>query len=260
MGGSVLGVAFDGGTVGLRRRSDARRRDRRGAQKLVVPRRLGTPTTRSPSSATAPVRVACCSCATIPDVARCCSSGWVPAVRPRGAGGGAPRDPLVRWRARSASRRRPRAADGPERACGLAAWIQRAWESIGRPCSVGLRVRVDMRRSTGRAYDPERAVLVHGDDHQLERAAFRSRLQAGRPRRPDGRAGIRPGHHHAGGPDGADGGDPGPSAAPSSPRSTAPTPRRSGTLGVGTGSRPGSSGVQIRMQPYAARRSCVLSG
>ena len=50
-----------------------------------------------------------------------------------------------------------------------------------------------------RAYDPERALLVHGDVHQWN-ALGSGQASAGRPRRPDGRARIRPGHHHAGGP------------------------------------------------------------
>jgi streptomycin 6-kinase len=56
---------------------------------------------------------------------------------------------------------------GAEKARWLAAWIERAWENLGRPCgekAVEHALRCARRRE--RAFDPDRAVLVHGDVHQ----------------------------------------------------------------------------------------------
>jgi streptomycin 6-kinase len=56
---------------------------------------------------------------------------------------------------------------GAEKARWLVAWIERAWRSLGRPCredAVDYAVHCAQRRE--RAYDPDRAVLVHGDVHQ----------------------------------------------------------------------------------------------
>ena len=56
---------------------------------------------------------------------------------------------------------------GAGKARGLAAWIQRAWESIGRPCSeAAVDYALNCSRRREQEYDPERAVLVHGDVHQ----------------------------------------------------------------------------------------------
>ena len=49
----------------------------------------------------------------------------------------------------------------------MAAWIEPAWESIGRPCSeAAVEYALTCAARRDRAYDPERAVLVHGDVHQ----------------------------------------------------------------------------------------------
>jgi streptomycin 6-kinase len=56
---------------------------------------------------------------------------------------------------------------GAEKARWLSAWIERAWESLGRPCrreAVDYALRCARRRE--QKYDPNRAVLVHGDVHQ----------------------------------------------------------------------------------------------
>ena len=56
---------------------------------------------------------------------------------------------------------------GAEKARWLAAWIERAWESLGRPCrreAVDYALRCARRRE--QRFDPDRAVLVHGDVHQ----------------------------------------------------------------------------------------------
>ena len=56
---------------------------------------------------------------------------------------------------------------GAGKARWLAAWIERAWESIGRPCSeAAVEYALTCAARRDRAYDPERAVLVHGDVHQ----------------------------------------------------------------------------------------------
>jgi streptomycin 6-kinase len=56
---------------------------------------------------------------------------------------------------------------GEEKARWLAAWIGRAWEGLGRPCSEeAVDYAWHCARQRERAYDPERAVLVHGDVHQ----------------------------------------------------------------------------------------------
>ena len=56
---------------------------------------------------------------------------------------------------------------GAEKARWLAAWIQRAWEHLGRPCgeeAVDYALACARRRE--KAHDVEKAVLVHGDVHQ----------------------------------------------------------------------------------------------
>jgi streptomycin 6-kinase len=56
---------------------------------------------------------------------------------------------------------------GADKARWLAAWITRAWEDLGRPCSLAAvddALACADRRA--RAHDPGRAVLVHGDVHQ----------------------------------------------------------------------------------------------
>jgi streptomycin 6-kinase len=56
---------------------------------------------------------------------------------------------------------------GAVKARWLSEWIERAWESLGRPCrreAVDYALQCSLSRE--RAYDPERAVLVHGDVHQ----------------------------------------------------------------------------------------------
>jgi streptomycin 6-kinase len=63
---------------------------------------------------------------------------------------------------------------GAERARTLATFITETWEKVGRPCSehaVAHAIACARRRET--AHDDERAVLVHGDVHQL------NALQAG---------------------------------------------------------------------------------
>ena len=56
---------------------------------------------------------------------------------------------------------------GLDKARRLAAYVEDAWERLGRPCSeqaVGRALTAAERRVA--AYDPERAVLLHGDVHQ----------------------------------------------------------------------------------------------
>jgi streptomycin 6-kinase len=56
---------------------------------------------------------------------------------------------------------------GAEKARWLASWIERAWESLGRPCREDAVVyALHCARVREQAYHPERAVLVHGDVHQ----------------------------------------------------------------------------------------------
>jgi streptomycin 6-kinase len=56
---------------------------------------------------------------------------------------------------------------GRDKAGWLAAFVRRTWEELGRPCT---RAAVDHALACagrrGRAFDPGRAVLVHGDVHQ----------------------------------------------------------------------------------------------
>ena len=56
---------------------------------------------------------------------------------------------------------------GPDKARRLVAYIDDAWERLDRPCSeraVARALAAAQRRIAG--YDPERAVLLHGDVHQ----------------------------------------------------------------------------------------------
>jgi streptomycin 6-kinase len=56
---------------------------------------------------------------------------------------------------------------GEDKARQLAAHVQRAWESTGRPCSErAVAHAVACAQTRGAAHDDERAVLVHGDVHQ----------------------------------------------------------------------------------------------
>jgi streptomycin 6-kinase len=55
----------------------------------------------------------------------------------------------------------------PERAGRLAGYVEQSWHRLGRPCSeraVAQALAAAERRAG--AYDPERAVLLHGDVHQ----------------------------------------------------------------------------------------------
>jgi streptomycin 6-kinase len=56
---------------------------------------------------------------------------------------------------------------GAEKAARLAAYVEAAWDRLGRPCSERT-VEVALAEAAKRAaaYDPERAVLLHGDVHQ----------------------------------------------------------------------------------------------
>jgi streptomycin 6-kinase len=63
---------------------------------------------------------------------------------------------------------------GAERARSLADFITETWEKVGRPCSERVIAHaIDCARRREAAHDDERAVLVHGDVHQL------NALQAG---------------------------------------------------------------------------------
>jgi streptomycin 6-kinase len=56
---------------------------------------------------------------------------------------------------------------GAEKAARLADYVQASWDRLGRPCSeraVEVALADAARRAA--AYDPERAVLLHGDVHQ----------------------------------------------------------------------------------------------
>jgi streptomycin 6-kinase len=56
---------------------------------------------------------------------------------------------------------------GAEKARWLVAWIERSWESLGRPCRMeAVEYALICARRRERAYDVDRAVLVHGDVHQ----------------------------------------------------------------------------------------------
>jgi streptomycin 6-kinase len=56
---------------------------------------------------------------------------------------------------------------GADKAAGLAGYIPRAWEELGRPCSErAVEYALACAAERGQAHDDERAVLVHGDVHQ----------------------------------------------------------------------------------------------
>jgi streptomycin 6-kinase len=56
---------------------------------------------------------------------------------------------------------------GDEKAAWLRAFIERRWESLGRPCSEGtVRLAVEYTHRREEAFDPDAAVLIHGDAHQ----------------------------------------------------------------------------------------------
>ena len=98
-------------------------------------------------------------------------------------------------------RRTPGCRPAPRRARWLVEFIPAAWEALGRPCSeraVEHALACAERRIA--AHDDERAVLVHGDVHQWNALRGRRRVQARRPRRPAGRARVRPRRDHARGP------------------------------------------------------------
>jgi streptomycin 6-kinase len=57
--------------------------------------------------------------------------------------------------------------NGADKAAGLASYIPRAWEELGRPCSErAVEYALACAAERGKAHDDERAVLVHGDVHQ----------------------------------------------------------------------------------------------
>ncbi|HXL88764.1 MAG TPA: aminoglycoside phosphotransferase family protein, partial [Streptosporangiaceae bacterium] len=56
---------------------------------------------------------------------------------------------------------------GADKAAGLAGYIPRAWDELGRPCSErAVDYALACAAERGKAHDDERAVLVHGDVHQ----------------------------------------------------------------------------------------------
>jgi streptomycin 6-kinase len=61
---------------------------------------------------------------------------------------------------------------GADRARQRGVFIAQTWEMLGRPCSEqAIDHALDCARRRERAHDPERAVLVHGDVHQLNALA-----------------------------------------------------------------------------------------
>lgn len=56
---------------------------------------------------------------------------------------------------------------GATKAAGLAEYVQESWDRLGRPCTErAVEVALADAAKRAAAYDPERAVLLHGDVHQ----------------------------------------------------------------------------------------------
>jgi len=56
---------------------------------------------------------------------------------------------------------------GAEKAARLAGYVERSWDRLGRPCSErAVEIALADAAKRAAAYDPERAVLLHGDVHQ----------------------------------------------------------------------------------------------